>query len=98
MLDKMKALLEMQKKMQEVKRELENTNFDIQSSDGIVKITMSGVQEIKDVTIKDNFDESERMCLGSSLKDTFNRAIKHSQEIAGQKMKDVTGLNLPGSM
>ena len=96
MFDKMKGLFEMQKKMQEVKRELDNTNFDIQSSDGVVKITMNGAQEIKEVVIKDNLGESEQARLASSLKDTFNRAIKRSQEVAAQKMKDVTGFNIPG--
>jgi len=90
MLDKMKALFEMQKKMQEVKRELENTNFEIQSTDGLVKITMNGAQEVKGIVIKDNPQ------LETSMKDTFNRGIKRSQEIAAQKMKDVTGINLPG--
>ncbi|TAM43439.1 YbaB/EbfC family DNA-binding protein, partial [bacterium] len=85
MFDKMKALFEMQKKMQAVKRELENANFDIQSSDGLVKITMNGAQEVKGIVIKDNPQ------LENALKDTFNRAIKRSQEIGAQKMKDVTG-------
>ena len=96
MFDKMKGLFEMQKKMQEVKRELENTNFEIQSSDGLVKITMNGAQEIKGIVIKDNFNEAQRPQLENALKDTFNRAIKRSQEVAAQKMKDVTGINLPG--
>lgn len=96
MFDKMKGLLEMQKKMQEVKRALEDTNFDIQSSDGLVKITMNGSQEVKEVVIKDSLTESEKARLASLLKDTFNRAIKRSQEVAAQKMKDVTGFNIPG--
>lgn len=96
MFDKMKALFEMQKKMQEVKRELDNTSFDIQSPDGLVKITMNGSQEVREIMIKDNFGESEKARLESSLKDTFNRAIKRSQEGAAQKMKDVTGFNIPG--
>jgi len=94
MFDKMKGLFEMQKKMQEVKRELDNTNFDIQSSDGVVKITMNGAQEIKEVVLKDDLGESARLAV--SLKDTFNRAIKRSQEVAAQKMKEVTGFNIPG--
>ena len=96
MFDKMKGLFEMQKKMQEVKRILEETNFDIQSSDGAVKITMNGAQEIQEVVIKDNLGESEKARLAASLKDTFNRAIKRSQEVAAQKMKEVTGFNIPG--
>ena len=96
MFDKMKGLLEMQKKMQEVKRELDNTSFDIQSSDGVVKITMNGAQEIKEIVIKGSLTEPEQARLASSLKDTFNRAIKRSQEVAAQKMKEVTGFNIPG--
>ncbi len=96
MFDKMKGLLEMQRKMQGVKRELENTNFDIQSSDGLVKITMNGVQEVKEVIMEDNLSEAQRPQLENALRDTFNRAIKRSQEIAAQKMKDVAGFNLPG--
>ena len=96
MFDKMKGLFEMQKKMQEIKRELENTNFDMQSSDGLVKITMNGSQEIQGVMVKDNLSADEMSRLNNTLKDTFNRSIKRSQEIAAQKMREVTGLNIPG--
>ena len=96
MFDKMKALFEMQKKMQEIKRELDITDFDIQSSDGLVKITMNGSQEVKEIVIKDNLGELEKAGLANSLKETFNRSIKRSQEIAAQKMKAATGLNISG--
>jgi nucleoid-associated protein EbfC len=96
MFDKMKGLLEMQKKMQEVKRVLENTNFDIQSSDGLVKITMNGAQEVQAIKVKDSLTEQEKTRLDAALKDTFNRSIKRSQEIAAQKMREVTGINIPG--
>jgi DNA-binding YbaB/EbfC family protein len=96
MFDKMKGLFEMQKKMQEVKRLLEETSFDVQSSDGLVKITMNGAQEVKGVTVKDGLTEQEKSRLEVALKDTFNRSIKRSQEIAAQKMREVSGLNIPG--
>ncbi|MFA5150732.1 MAG: YbaB/EbfC family nucleoid-associated protein [Candidatus Omnitrophota bacterium] len=96
MFDKMKGLMEMQRKMEAVKKELESTNFDIQSPDGSVKITMNGTQEVKEVVIKDDPDAAAKASLENSLKDTFNRAIKHSQEIGAQKMKNVVGFNLPG--
>jgi hypothetical protein len=96
MFDKMKGLFEMQKKMQEVKRVLEDTNFDIQSFDGLVKITMNGAQEVRAITVKDNLSEQEKARLDAALKDTFNRSIKRSQEIAAQKMREVTGINIPG--
>lgn len=97
MFDKMKDLLAMQRKMQEIKRSLEETNFDLQSPDGLVKITMNGAQEIKAVTLKEDLTDAEQSRLAGVLKDTVNRSIKRSQEIAAQKMREAAGgLNIPG--
>lgn len=96
MFDKMKDLFVMQKKMQEVKRQLDSTTFEISSSDGVVKISMNGSQEIQSVAIKDNLTDAEKSRLSAILKDTFNRAIKRSQEVAASKMKDNIGFNIPG--
>jgi len=94
MFDKMKDLWQMQKKMQEVKRELDSASFEVSSSDGIVKITMNGSQEVKEINIQLNIQE--KTALEKAFKDVYNRAIKRSHEIAAEKMKNVTGLNLPG--
>ncbi len=96
MFDKMKALLDMQKKMQETKHELDNTDFEVQSSDGLIKITMNGSQEVKEISIKGDIKEIEEARLEKAIKDAFNMAIKRSHDIAASKMKDITGLNLPG--
>ncbi|MBU1726388.1 MAG: YbaB/EbfC family nucleoid-associated protein [Candidatus Omnitrophica bacterium] len=96
MFDKMKQLMEMQKKMQEVKRELDNTYFDVASSDGAIKITMNGSQEVREVKVQANIPEQQKLDLEKAIKDAYNRAIKRSHDIAGQKMKDVTGFNIPG--
>jgi hypothetical protein len=96
MFDKMKALLDMQKKMQEMKRQLDSTTFEIASADSLLKITMSGTQEVKEVNIQGSLTDIEKNNLEKNIKDVYNRAIKQSQEIASQKMKDITGLNLPG--
>ncbi len=98
MFDKMKALWDMQKKMQELKKELDNTTFEIASSEGLVKITMSGSQEIKSVTVCKDLKDIDKTNLEKTLKDVYNRAVKRSQDIAAQKMKGVTGLDLPGLM
>jgi len=96
MFDKMKQLMEMQKKMQEMKRELDNTTFEVLSSDGLVKVTMNGSQEVKEFSIQGDIQRIEKATLEKAIKDAYNRAIKRSHDIAAQKMKDVTGLNLPG--
>ena len=96
MFDKMKALIEMQKKMQELKRELDNTDFEISSFDNLVKIKMNGSQEIKEVSILGDLSAMEKTNLEKTIKDTYNRAIKRSHDLAAEKMKGATGLNLPG--
>jgi len=96
MFDKIKGLMEMRKKLEEIKKELDKTNFDIESSGGLVKITMNGSQEVQEVVLGSSSLEGQKDKLQKELKDTFNRAIKRSQEIAAQKMKEATGINLPG--
>lgn len=96
MLDKMKQLMDMQKKMQEMKRELENTNFDVESSDGLIKITMNGSQEVKNVIINQDPQSLDKVNLQEAIKDVYNRAIKRSHDVAAEKMKKITGFNLPG--
>lgn len=91
MFDKLKGLMELQKKMQQIKKELEQTTFDVASSDGSLTITMNGSQEVRDVRMAAGQEQ-----LAGQIRDTVNRAIKRSQEIAAQKMKDASGLNLPG--
>jgi DNA-binding protein YbaB len=96
MFDKMKQLMEMQKKMQEAKRQLDNTTFEVTSSDGLLKIIMTGSQEVKEVSVQASQQDLEKLSLEKAIKDVYNRAIKRSHDIAAEKMKDITGLNLPG--
>ena len=96
MLDKMKQLMEMQKKMQEMKRQLDATTFEIASSDGTVKVVMNGSQEVQEVALQDTFATADKARLEKSIKDAYNRAIKRSHELAAQKMKGVAGFDMPG--
>ncbi len=96
MFDKMKQLMDMQKKMQEVKRELDNTTFEVVSSNAILKITMNGAQEVKSVSIEKDIHSLDKNTLESVIRETYNKAIKRSHDIAAEKMKSVTGFNLPG--
>jgi DNA-binding YbaB/EbfC family protein len=94
MFDKMKMLMDAKRKMEEMKNELENTVFEIKSSDGLVRVTMNGSQEVKEVKIQASTADSN--ALEVAVKDAVNRAVKHSHDITAQKMKDITGLNIPG--
>lgn len=96
MFDKMKDLWQMQKKMQEVKRQLDEAVFEISSSDGVVKVSMNGTQEVRQISIQGDIKVMDKNKLETALKDAYNRAIKRSHDIAAEKMKGVTGLNIPG--
>ena len=84
MFDKMKQVLEMKRKMDELKRELEG--LVLVSEDSLVKVTITGEQQIKSVELKCEPAAVSRRELESSLTDTFNRAVKESQKAAAQKM------------
>jgi DNA-binding YbaB/EbfC family protein len=94
MLDKMKQLWEMKKKMDEVKKELDA--MVLASEDNMVKVTITGSQEIKSVEIKCDLTTANKAKLEASLSDTMNRAVRESQKSAAQKMSALGGL--PGLM
>lgn len=96
MFDKMKQFMDLQKKMQELKNELDNTTFEIQSSDKMVTITMNGSMDVRDLKINNDLGGIERQSLEKSIRDAVNKSIKRSQALAAEKMKGLTGLNLPG--
>lgn len=96
MFDKMKALMDMQAKMKQVKRELDAANIEVESPDGLIKITMSGSQEVREIKIQKRVAQEELPFLERALKEGFNKAMKRSQEIAAEKMKAITGMGFPG--
>lgn len=96
MFDKIKGIMEMQKKMQDIKRQLDALTFEEKSPDGTVTVAMNGSQEVRSVTIAEPSSGLKKDVLERQFKDTFNAAIKRSHSLAAQKMKDVTGMNLPG--
>ncbi|HPT07231.1 MAG TPA: YbaB/EbfC family nucleoid-associated protein [Candidatus Omnitrophota bacterium] len=96
MFDKMKQLMDLQKQMQQMKRELDNTYFDVTSSDNTLTITMNGSQEVRDVVLQRAPQELDKAKLENAIKDAYNRGIKKSQTVAAEKMKGMTGLNVPG--
>lgn len=95
MFDQLKAMMEMKKKMEAVKAELDAAVFETASSDGSVAITMNGSMEVKGVRLGPG-EIKDKEALQKAFKDTANRALKRCQEMATQKMQQATGLRLPG--
>jgi len=93
MFDKMKDLWEMKKKMEDMKKELDGVVLE--SEDEMVKVAITGSQEIKSVTFKADLATVDKAKLEASLTETINRAIGESQKTAASKMGGM-GLKLPG--
>ena len=94
MFDKAKDMYQLQKKAKKVKQELKNTHIEAEE-DGIV-ITVDGEQEIIDIKIPEEALKNKEK-LGKSLVKCLNKAIKKSQQVAAEMMKDIMGnMGLPG--
>ena len=90
MLDKMKQLWEMKSKMDEIKKELDA--LLLASEDSLVKVSITGSQEIKGVEIKCDLATVNKAKLEAALAETINRAVRESQKAAAQKMSALGGI------
>ncbi|MDD2806118.1 MAG: YbaB/EbfC family nucleoid-associated protein [Elusimicrobiales bacterium] len=90
MIDKMKQLWEMKKKMDDLKKELDS--LELASEDKLVKVTITGSQEVKCVEIKGDLAGADKGKLEAALADTVNRAVRESQKAAAQKMSALGGI------
>ena len=94
MFDKAKDLYKLQKQARQIKKQLKNTHIEAEH-EGVV-IIVNGEQEVMKVTIQDEALQDKKK-LQDSLEKCFNKAIKKSQAIGAEMMKDVMGdLNIPG--
>lgn len=96
MLDKLKQMMEIKKQAEQIKRELENTRLEMSEGRGI-KITIDGVQRFHSIEITDDLlNTVNKEKFEIDLLRSINAAIGKSQAAAAQKMKEITGLNIPG--
>ena len=96
-----KQAQDMQKRMEEVKGELQNIIVDASSGGGLVTVKMNGNLEIKDLEISDEVLEEEKEVLEDLIISATNEAISKAQSKSQEKMNSVTGgmlsgLNIPG--
>ena len=86
-------MYKLQKEAKKIKKELAKTHVFAEVNG--VKVTVSGEQEVISVEFIDmTLLENATKC-GKAVAEATNRAIKKSQEIAAEKMKDIMG-GFPG--
>lgn len=87
--DQAKDLYKLQKQARQIKDEL--SNIHIESVEGGVKVVINGEQTVISITIDSNYYQGDTARLERDLVIAMNKAIKKSQAIAADKMKDMMG-------
>lgn len=94
----MKQAQQMQQKMATLQKELEGRELETSSGGGMIKIKITGKQQILSISInKECVDPNDVGGLEELVKTAVNQAIKESQEMVSSAMSKVTGgMNIPG--
>ena len=94
----MKQAQQMQQKMATLQKELESREIETSSGGGMIKIKITGKQQIVSIAInKECVDPNDVAGLEDLVKTTVNQAIKESQDMVSGAMSKITGgLNIPG--
>lgn len=88
---------EVQAGAQQLQAELEQTNVEGQSPDGLVKVVVSGNQEPRSVEIAPDALAQGAEALSQSVTVAMQDAYGKSTEMMRSRMEELTsGLNLPG--
>jgi hypothetical protein len=101
MMGMMNKLKETKEKVEATKERLKTVLIDEQSSDGLLKITITAARDIKNISIADELLEDKEQ-LEDYLVLTLNKAIKRASDVndtelaavAKDGMPDIPGLDL----
>ena len=94
----MKQAQQMQQKMATLQKELESREIETSSGGGMIKIKITGKQQIMAISInKECVDPNDVASLEDLVKTAVNQAIKESQDMVSGAMSKITGgINIPG--
>lgn len=94
----MKQAQQMQQKMATLQKELETRELETSSGGGMIKIKITGKQQIVSIAInKECVDPNDVAGLEDLVKTAVNQAIKESQDMVSGAMSKITGgINIPG--
>lgn len=94
MFDKAKNLYKLQKQAREIKEKLKNTHIEAENEG--ISVIINGEQEVIEVHISDDALQDKKK-MENNLVSCMNKAVKKSQQIGAELMKDIMGdMNLPG--
>lgn len=93
----MRQAQEMQKKMQKVQEDLANSVYEAESGGGMVKVTISGDGNVKNINIDPSLlKEDEKEIVEDLLVAALNQAKKKADDESANSMKNAAGgISLP---
>ncbi len=95
----MQQAQEMQGKMQEAQAELAKLEVTGEAGAGLVKVTMTGKHEVRNVVIDPSVFEEDRELLEDLMAAAINDAVQRVSTQSQEKMSEMTGgMNLPPGM
>ena len=94
----LKQAQQMQQKMGQLQRELEARELEISSGGGMIKVKITGKQQVLAIQINPEcVDPADVATLEELVKTAVNQAIKESQDMVTKAMSKITGgMNIPG--
>ncbi|MFY9173898.1 MAG: YbaB/EbfC family nucleoid-associated protein [Peptococcia bacterium] len=94
----MKQVQKMQVDMAKLQDQLGDMEVEATAGGGVVKITMTGKQEVRGIEIEpDILTPDDAEMIQDLLTAAFNEALRKSQDLASEEMAKITGgLKVPG--
>jgi DNA-binding YbaB/EbfC family protein len=95
----MKQAQQMQENMQKAQEEIANMEVTGESGAGLVKITMTGKHDVKQVSIDPALLDDDKDMLEDLIAAAVNDANRRVENMTQEKMSGLTaGMNLPAGM
>ena len=95
----MKQAQAMQDNMKRAQDEIALLDVEGQSGAGLVKVTMTGKQEVKRIAIDPSLLAEDKDMLEDLLAAAFNDGLRRAEELSAEKMGKLTaGMPLPPGM
>jgi nucleoid-associated protein EbfC len=95
----MKQAQQMQAEMAKAQEELKTETVEASAGGGMVKVTMTGDMQLREITISpDAIDPEDAELLQDMVTAAVNEALRSAQELAANRMGGIAGMGggLPG--
>ena len=94
----MQMMRKMQRQMEKIQQELEETRIETSAGGGLVKVVINGQQDIESISIApDALDPDDVELLEDLVLAAVKDAVEQSRSLAARKMSSLTGgMKIPG--